>query len=70
MTPDNLTESLAVIGWGQRELARRCGVTSQFINALTHGRSLIPAWIAVYVMAMRAAVESVKPPSRPRWVSD
>jgi len=54
MSPHRLLVCLAVIGWPERELARRTGRLQTTVRRWTGGRSPVPADVAAWVETLAA----------------
>ncbi len=54
MSPHRLLVCLAVIGWPERELARRTGRLQTTVRRWTAGRSPVPADVAAWVKTLAA----------------
>lgn len=52
LTPAQLGEALAALGWKQTDFARRTGVTPATVNAWANGRAPAPPWATAYLGAM------------------
>lgn len=57
MTPEELEEALAIIGWTAPELARRVQRHRSFIHKIRDGQKPVPTRIAEYVRMARRAME-------------
>jgi len=62
MSPDRLLVCLAVIGWPERELARRTGRLQTTVRRWTGGRSPVPADVAAWVETLAALHRAHPPP--------
>jgi transcriptional regulator with XRE-family HTH domain len=70
MTGPELDTALKSIGWSRSELGRRIGRTPSHVDAWARGARPLPAWVAEYVLAVRAAVDAVEVPVREKPQSE
>ncbi len=66
MSPHRLLVCLTVIGWPERELARRTGRLQTTVRRWTGGRSPVPADVAAWVETL-AACHRAHPAPRAGW---
>lgn len=66
MTPAVFRATLTTLGWSQRVLARRLGVSHITVQRYASGARTIPAGVAAWVTGLAACVAARPPPGRPR----
>lgn len=52
MTPDELAQALADLGWRQADLARKAGLNKDTPTRWMNGKTEIPLWVRSYLGAM------------------
>jgi DNA-binding transcriptional regulator YdaS (Cro superfamily) len=65
MTPDRLRESLALLGWTQRGLARLLGRQEGTVRQWARGAVTIPADVAAWIEQRARHAARTPPPRRP-----
>lgn len=52
LSPEQLADALARLGWKQTDFARRTGVTAAAVSAWATGKAPAPLWAGAYLGAM------------------
>ena len=52
MTPKEFKSRLTILGWKQREFAKKLGVTEESVSRWANGKQPIPEYVVAYVEAV------------------